>query len=730
MATSPEVKVKISGDPRGFDAAVKSVQGSLKRLSGDLSVIQQLSAKAFAFAGLSGAASFAGLLTLAKNAADVADEMGKMAQGAGVAVEEFSRLAYAANLAGASQEDLASGLRRLADDAASGGKNLAEVGIRATDSAGRLKSSEQIFGEVADLFQSLPDGVTKTSAAITLFGRNLGGTLIPLLNAGSSGLKQLADESDRFGKTVTQDAFARAEEFNDNLTRLQSLAQGAGQEIGNALIPALNDLSLAFLESLTQGDKLAKDQALKEWADEAARAVAFVVDAFDGLARVVRIAGRVVGAEAAALVQVFRGDLQASARIQKELLSDIQGILDEGLFSDRLRNVQSAEVRVGQERVDNEQRVARRKEAIAKELFQAELRLNQQRKKVREDAAAEELKGAERLRDALRTAWQASIDGARQARQEAAGLLQQAGDARTAGADRAAERRNRNLTPQQASLQAQAQAERLRAEAGFAASTAVIAAFQGQAAKANKLAEESTKLAERAEAFVNQISDDNIAANLFEQLGKIREDALKAQARVKEAEAKNLEDVAKKQDEEIAKAEARIKALKAEIEKPVQLKADVQAAESEVQRLKALLDELRDKTVTVTVNTVAAGAPGASEAPAPAAAPGFAWGGYTGPGGKFQPAGIVHAGEFVLRSEVVRQRGMRQMLERLNRFGADARGYAEGGLVKPAGGASLQPINLHWPDGTVTPMQARPDVAREVQRVFDRAALKRGGRRS
>lgn len=51
-------------------------------------------------------------------------------------------------------------------------------------------------------------------------------------------------------------------------------------------------------------------------------------------------------------------------------------------------------------------------------------------------------------------------------------------------------------------------------------------------------------------------------------------------------------------------------------------------------------------------------------------------GGYTGDGGKFEPMGIVHGGEFVLRKEIVSQPGMRDYLERLN-----AKGYADGGYV-------------------------------------------------
>ncbi|ASN67618.1 putative tail tapemeasure protein, partial [uncultured Caudovirales phage] len=57
---------------------------------------------------------------------------------------------------------------------------------------------------------------------------------------------------------------------------------------------------------------------------------------------------------------------------------------------------------------------------------------------------------------------------------------------------------------------------------------------------------------------------------------------------------------------------------------------------------------------------------------------GFSGGGYTGDGGKFEPKGVVHGGEFVLRKEVVAQPGMRNYLEGLN-----VRGYASGGFVTP-----------------------------------------------
>ncbi|MBI1627096.1 hypothetical protein, partial [Comamonas suwonensis] len=70
---------------------------------------------------------------------------------------------------------------------------------------------------------------------------------------------------------------------------------------------------------------------------------------------------------------------------------------------------------------------------------------------------------------------------------------------------------------------------------------------------------------------------------------------------------------------------------------------------------------------------------------------GFSSGGWTGPGTKFQYAGVVHADEFVHRQEVVRQPGALAFLTRFNQVGMAALNdwlpYAEGGLV--VGGASL-----------------------------------------
>ena len=58
---------------------------------------------------------------------------------------------------------------------------------------------------------------------------------------------------------------------------------------------------------------------------------------------------------------------------------------------------------------------------------------------------------------------------------------------------------------------------------------------------------------------------------------------------------------------------------------------------------------------------------------------GFAGGGYTGDGGKYAPAGIVHRGEYVITKEATSRLG-RGFLDQLN-YGAPRRGFANGGGV-------------------------------------------------
>jgi len=169
----------------------------------------------------------------------------------------------------------------------------------------------------------------------------------------------------------------------------------------------------------------------------------------------------------------------------------------------------------------------------------------------------------------------------------------------------------------------------------------------------------------------------------------------------------------------------------------VQVKID--EAIGAIAQIQQQLATLQDKTVTVTVNTVQTGdTPAPNSFSSESSMTGFARGGYTGPGGKYQPAGIVHFDEYVTRSEIVRQRGALEFLERFNRYGMAALpGYADGGLVGRLAIPTLrspQPVTermaatFNFPGLGSYRASLSADTFAQLQRDFQRAALQKGGR--
>lgn len=97
-------------------------------------------------------------------------------------------------------------------------------------------------------------------------------------------------------------------------------------------------------------------------------------------------------------------------------------------------------------------------------------------------------------------------------------------------------------------------------------------------------------------------------------------------------------------------------------------------------------------------------------------ATGYASGGYTGDGGKYEPAGVVHRGEWVIRREAVRAYGHR-IFAQANRLALDLSGASTmvPMPVMAGGGMSARtPININWTDGQTVQLWADDINARKM----------------
>lgn len=326
MATIGSLSVKvdavITGLEKGLATAGKHVsdfEQKISPLTEKLRVIGPLA--------ITTGAAFA--VGMAKAIADTADELAKLSARTGITVEDLSRLQYAAGLSGVSNEALTASIERLSRgmaEAASGvgtaGQAFTAMGISVKNQDGSLRSQNEVLGEIADKFAGYKDGAEKSALAQQIFGKS-GAQLIPMINGGAQALKDMADESDRLGNTLTTQTAKAAERMNDNLTRIQTAAGGVAQTISGPLIQSLADLSDAYIKS----ERSAKDlQSITNGVKSGMTGLAVVLETIAVLgvntAYVFQSIGREIGAAGAQLALFAQGEFKAGLNIGKMLEED------------------------------------------------------------------------------------------------------------------------------------------------------------------------------------------------------------------------------------------------------------------------------------------------------------------------------------------------------------------------------------------------------------------------
>jgi len=171
----------------------------------------------------------------------------------GIAVEDLSELAFAAEANGINIAALATGLRRFnrnIADTAAGGKlargRFEELGISIRNTDGSLRDANDLFLDAAEGIAEMGDGARKTSVAFDLFGLS-GANMIPLLNQGREGVLALRKEAQDLGIVFDEFSAEKAVQFQDSVFRIKKAAEGIFQGFVLDIAPKLT----VFFQVLT-----------------------------------------------------------------------------------------------------------------------------------------------------------------------------------------------------------------------------------------------------------------------------------------------------------------------------------------------------------------------------------------------------------------------------------------------------------------------------------------------
>lgn len=295
-----------------IDRSAKQAERAMKRLEKEsLGALDKVS-KALLATATAAATAFA---LMGKRAIDNADRLGELAQKAAVSAQALQAIGYVAKQSGSDIESVTTALQALnrATISAQDGTGAQAEAFRALrieleDANGNIKTTEQLFNEIADAFASAEDNASKTAIAMTLLGK-AGAELIPTLNQGSKGFRAASDELQRFGGLLSDETIKAADQFNDNVERLKTAVQAFAAQAAAQLLPRLIEITEQFLALASDGPRV--KQAIDN-ITESLKGLAVVLGAIAG-ARI----GAAVGGIPGALVGAGVGGVATASAINR-----------------------------------------------------------------------------------------------------------------------------------------------------------------------------------------------------------------------------------------------------------------------------------------------------------------------------------------------------------------------------------------------------------------------------
>ena len=287
---------------------------------------------AIASGATAAAVGFDRLVKSAGQFQDLAEQVGASAEG-------LASLSVSASVGGTSMDEVAGFAIRLTknltgvdDESTKAGAALKALGLNIED----LKSADPAdqMERIAKALDKFDDGTGKTAVMEAL--AKGGAKLMPFM-------KELAAEGGR-QVILTKEMIEQADAYADSQARSRAKLSLYAQALATEAIPALT----AFQDALTDTAKemmgvrdgatsLKDNDGVREFAKGAVSALGFVVDAADGVYRVVSIIGKSIGAIGAAGAAVASGEFRMAKSIMAELGSDVDATLNRGLFSDKLQ---------------------------------------------------------------------------------------------------------------------------------------------------------------------------------------------------------------------------------------------------------------------------------------------------------------------------------------------------------------------------------------------------------
>lgn len=260
---------------------------------------------------------FLGGIELAKGLFELSEKFSKFAENihvaatsAGITVESFQKLAFAAKQSAVPQEQLEVSLARLSRSlyhARQGSeeaiKSFQQAGFT-TDQVKGFRTAQDALLALGDNLKGIDDPIKRVALAQALLGRG-SQRMVGFLAQGSDAIKGLGKESDKLGIALSEhqvEALVRAERA---LQKFWGVIQAIGATIAAYFAPELESAIKSILEFYEANRKIINTN-IKKWVEDFAFSLGFVYGILKELVRLAILFAKQFGVENSILPTVAK----------------------------------------------------------------------------------------------------------------------------------------------------------------------------------------------------------------------------------------------------------------------------------------------------------------------------------------------------------------------------------------------------------------------------------------
>lgn len=403
MANLGDMVVRIVGDMTGFSKSLSDTQKKMMAFGVNAAAI--------------GAAVLAATKIVSKSVKDFADYGSAIfdaSEKTGLSTDALQEWKFIAEQTGTTLESITGAVGMMTRGLETNKETFANLGIQLKNTDGSFRSTTDIFNDTISTLSNMSDETERDQMAFKLLGRSAQ-SLIPILNAGKSGINGMREEAHALGLVLENEAISNADKLGDSMDALKASLTNVKNNMANDLAPAI----ISIVDKLK--DLIIKtQQSKKEWdafqeavkapitdLDKNALAIAGVTKEIEANKLAIQ-SDNIVAAERAAADLIRNQKLLADLRLQqKELILiekeklKVAGATERQAQEEAKLNAQKAEQKILDQQIFEAQEKAR----IAKEenirIIEAEAKLLQDQRDGFAQSAQDQLEIEAKVSDAV-----------------------------------------------------------------------------------------------------------------------------------------------------------------------------------------------------------------------------------------------------------------------------------------------------------------------------------------